>query len=216
MNALNHTTSMRSKRLAIPLLWTTFVLALPALGQRPCRSGIGVKGGPLMSTTHAEGLEYDMVPGGTLGVYAPLWCGNRFELQPELLGTSLGSAFTDKEGSRHVLRMYYVQLPLTAKLFVSNAVNFQVGVQGSRLIAARTSDENGSDDATDLFRKFEFGLNTGLGVDLQSGVDLTLRYYSGMSGLSPDDQQNFATNRTLQFTLGLRMMRFRRMYAHRR
>ncbi len=198
--------------------WTpiAFVLALPALGQRPSRSGIGLKAGPLLSMTHAEGLAYDPVPGGTMGAYFPLWCGNRFELQPELLATGMGTAFTDVDGGRHVIRTYYVQLPLSAKLFVSNAVNFQFGVQGGRLILAQSTADGEADDATDLYRSFDFGFNTGLGVDLPSGIDLTLRYYSGMTGLSPDDEAHFATNRSVQLTVGTRLVRFKRMYAHRR
>jgi hypothetical protein len=169
-----------------------------------------------MSTTHAEGLVYDPVPGATMGAYFPLWCGDRFELQPELLAATLGSAFSDADGGRHVLRTFYVQLPLSAKLFVSNAVNFQLGVQGGRLIMARSSYDGEGDDVTELYRPFDFGFNTGLGIDFASGVDLTLRYYSGMSGLAPNDDQHFATNRSIQLTVGTRLIRFKRMYARRR
>ena len=199
-----------SKTLVFSSLWTSLLLALPALGQRSSRSGIGLKVGAQMSVTWVEGLHYDPIPGAVAGAYIPLWCGARFELQPEVLGSMLGSSFTDSEGQRHVIHLYYVQLPLSAKFFFTNALNAQGGFQMGRLLSAQSSPDNST--ATDLYRPFEFGTNIGLGLDLMTGLDLTFRYYNGLSSITDDVELN-PTNRAWQFTVGYRIARFKK---HRR
>jgi hypothetical protein len=69
---------------------------------------------------------------------------------------------------------------------------------------------------TERYNNLDFGLNGGLGVDLRSGLDLTLRYYSGMSPVLRYDDVLFPKNRTLQFTAGYRLMRLRTVKAIRR
>ena len=195
------------KTIPVTLLWSSFVLALPAMGQKPSRSGMGLKLGAQMSVTWVEGLHYDPIPGAVAGAYFPLWCGARFELQPELLGSMLGSSFTDTEGQRHVLHLYYLQLPLSAKFFFTNALNVAGGFQMGRLLAAKASPDNSN--ATELYRPFEFGTNIGLGADLASGVDFTFRYYNGLSSITDDVDLN-PTNRAWQFTVGYRIARFQK------
>lgn len=161
-----------------------------------------------MSVTWVEGLRNDPVPGAVAGAYAPLWMGPRFELQPELLGAMLGSSFTDIEGRRHILHLYYAQLPVSAKFYFSNTINVQGGVQAGRLIAARSSFEGEREDATALYRPFEFGTNIGLGLDLATGLDLAFRYYTGLSSITDDTALN-PTIRSWQFTCGYRVARIR-------
>ena len=179
-----------------------------ATAQRSARSGIGVKAGAQMSMMWVEGLHYDPIPGAVAGMYAPIWSGPRFEVQPELLGSMLGSSFTDSEGKRHVLHLYYVQLPVSAKFYFSNTLNVQGGAQAGRLISARSSSEGEGTDATDQYRPFEFGTNIGLGLDLSTGLDLTFRYYTGLSSITDDRALN-PTNRAWQFTVGYRIARIR-------
>jgi hypothetical protein len=194
---------------------TGSILALPAFGQHPGRSGLGLKAGAQMTTVHVEGVVHEPVLGAVAGLYVPLWCGPRFEIQPELLASAQGHSFMTNDGKRHVLRMYYLQLPLSAKLYFSNALNVQGGVQISRLLSAGYTSEGEVDDATDQYRTFEFGTSFGLGVDLTSGVDLGFRYYSGLSSITDDLELN-PTNRAWQLSIGYRLKRFARARARRR
>ena len=203
---------MRPLALVRPLVWCLFIVALPALGQRPSRSGVGFKIGPQWATQHAAEFNYEPVPGAVAGLYVPLWCGHRLELQPELLLSWQGSAHTLHEGSTQVLSMFYVQLPFSAKIFVSNVLNLQCGVQAGKLLLAQV----GKTDVSDQYRPFDLGFNLGVGVDLIRGVDLTLRYYSGMSTVLEDTSGNiFPTNRTYQLTMGYRFKQFTHRRARR-
>lgn len=186
------------------LFWCTFVLALPALGQRPSRSGIGLKGAAQWTTIQAGALSYQPMVGAAAGAYFPLWCGARFEVQPELLLSYQGAMLLHKEDDPKAIRLMYAQLPISAKLYLTNAVNLQAGAQIGRLLAA-TSD---GDDVRDDYVPFDFGLIAGLGADLQSGLDFAVRYYSGMTPMLVDDDLFYPTNRYTQLSVGYRIARF--------
>ncbi len=180
------------------------------------RSGIGFKGGILMSTMRSEIVQYDARPGGTLGAYLPYRVGNAFEVQPELLLTTYGAAQQVPESAPITFRTYYVQVPFTVKFFVSNTLNFHGGVQAGKRMMATTYSTDGPTTSTSDFNNMDFGLIAGLGMDLASSIDLSLRYYHGASSVLANDQTVFPRYRSLQFTLGKRMFRFRAQARRRR
>lgn len=185
---------------------TLLLFGLPMLGVAQ-RSGIGIKGGLLAATTTAKHIETTVVPGATAGIYAPFQAGNRLELQPELLFTVLGSGFVEPNGDRTSLRTMMVQVPLSAKLFLNNTFNVLGGFQLGKVVNAQRIDPEGSTDVTDELRPMDLGANIGIGLDLSSGWDLGLRYYSGLWTILEEDDALFPRNRTLQFTAGKRLMR---------
>jgi hypothetical protein len=185
--------------------WSLFILALPVLGQRPSRSGIGLKVGPQGTNLLGSDKVYKPIPGVVSGIYFPLWVGARFELQPELLLSYQGSQLPDAENGPGRMRMLYLCLPLNAKLYISNALNIQGGVQESRILKA-TIDTIAS---TDRFRAFDFGFTAGVGLDLYTGLDMTVRYYAGMSPVLLSTTGVNPRNRLLQFTVGYRVARLR-------
>jgi hypothetical protein len=181
------------------------LLTLPALGQKAGRSGVGFKIGGQLATSRSAVFTYEPIAGATMGVYAPLILMNRFEIQPELLLSMQGSAFTPVEGERSVSHLYYVQLPISAKMYMSNVVNLQCGLQAGWLALATQNGER----VTDRYKPTDVGLNVGLGADMRGGTDLTLRYYIGLTPVLMNDDQVFPSNRTLQFTAGHRFMRIK-------
>jgi hypothetical protein len=203
---------MRTPAPLRPLIAFFLVLALPALGQRPCRSGIGLKAGGQMASWRSAVNSYNAVPGALAGVYFPICMGPRFELQPELIGSLQGAGRTFGEGERSMLQCIYLQVPVTAKLFLSNAFNLQGGVQVGQLMLAQ---QDGA-DVTDELRPFDLGLNMGLGLDMIHGFDLTLRYYSGMTPILVNDDILFPHNRTMQLTAGYRITQFKGFGARKR
>jgi hypothetical protein len=203
----------------VPLLRSitllTLVLALPALGQGPTRTGIGLKAGVLQSIMHVEGVPHDPAIGALAGTYIPIWVGNRFEIQPELLVSLRASTFAVMESGHATFRSYQVELPLCAKLYVSNVVNFQFGGQVSKLLKAGITLDGSSQDVTAEQRSFEAGTVIGLGADMNRGLDLGLRYYYGMTSLTDDTSLN-PTYRTLQFSIGYRFWRWKSTYVRKR
>lgn len=186
-----------------PLFWTTLILALPAMGQRPSRSAIGLKIAGQWTTQRVAGSNYQPVPGAAAGVYFPLWCGRRFELQPELLLSFQGTSQQKPENDASTLHMLYLQLPLSAKFYVTNVINAQIGVQGGKLLSANIDGT----PVTDHYLPFDFGFVIGLGVDLISGLDLTARYYSGATPVLANDSHDYPMNRVMQLSVGYRIAR---------
>ena len=65
------------------------------------------------------------------------------------------------------------------------------------------------------YRSFEGGVLIGLGTDLMNGLDLTARYYSGLTSLTSDETLN-PTYRTFQFTVGYRFWRWSNKHVRKR
>ncbi len=170
------------------------------------RSGIGIKGGMLASHTRSGAYSSQYIPGATVGIYAPLLGSARFELQPEVLFTALGSGHTSPEEVRYTVRTLYLQVPLSAKVYFSNVINVQAGVQASMLIGAQQHADGDATDITDSYRPDEVALLLGLGADLRTGLDLTLRYHNGMTPVLKDDDSLLPRNQALIVTVGYRIV----------
>jgi hypothetical protein len=126
-----------------------------------------------------------------------------------VLITAFGSGHTSPEGDRYTVRTLYVQVPLLAKIYFTNAVNLQLGAQASKLILAEQSTPNGSTDITGSYDQNEVALLVGAGVDMSSGVDLTLRYHNGLTPVLLNDNALFPRNQALILTVGYRVFAFR-------
>lgn len=149
---------------------------------------------------------YRPVPGAAAGLYAPIWAGNRVELQPELLLSLQGYRRDLPDGGSSTLHDLRLAMPFSVKLFVSRTFNLQAGVQGSFLLMARS----GGEDAREALSPLDMGVHAGLGIGTIAGLDLTLRYYNGLSNLLAEDHALYPSNRTLLFTAGYRFMQFHR------
>lgn len=170
------------------------------------QAGMGIKAGGQWSTLLASDATYTPIPGGLLGVYFPLLASARLELQPELLLSYQGCDVQRPDEDPSRLRMLYVHLPVCAKIFLTNEVNLQGGVQAGKRISAWMDDEQ----VTDRFRPYDVGFIAGLGIDLRSGLDFTARYYGGTTPVLTETTGVNPRHRLLQITAGYRVMRFGR------
>jgi hypothetical protein len=193
------------RRATSPPALLVLLLFVPLLSVAQ-RSGIGIKGGMLASHTRSGAYSSQYIPGATVGIYAPLLGSARFELQPEVLFTALGSGHTSPDGERYSVRTLYLQVPLSAKVYFSNVINVQAGVQASMLIGAQQHGAGDATDITDSYRPDEVAILLGLGADLRTGLDLTLRYHNGMTPVLQDDDSLFPRNQALMFTVGYRIV----------
>lgn len=208
MRAVEARTNPPAMRRSLHLLITLTTLAHTAAAQRWGHSGLGAKLGGQLCNLIASDRTYLAVPGAVAGAYVPLLVSDRLELQPELLLSYQGSDLQQVERDAIRLRMLYLQVPLSAKLFLTNAINLQAGVQAGRCLQAKADDV----DVTDDMRTYDVGFTAGLGVDLQRGLDITARYYGGTTPTLISTTGVNPRHRLLQLTAGLRLMRF----SHRR
>lgn len=188
---------------------------LPTLVQAQ-HSGIGIKGGILMSGTRSGAITTNMIPGATAGLYVPLRAGPRMELQPEVLITSLGAGYTLPDNERSTVRTLYVQVPVSAKIYLGNTFNLQGGLLMGRLLLAQQNSSDGPADVTDSYNKWDLGLVLGAGADLITGLDLGLRYYNGMRPVLANDQRLFPRNQAYMLTAGYRLGRLKPVHFTRK
>lgn len=173
------------------------------VAQQPA-SGIGLKGGPQLTTWRSAASAFRPVPGFLGGVYGPLGVGNRIELQPELLLSYQGATQKVAEGRTLAFRALNLHFPVVAKFFLDHTFNLQAGAFGAFAVMA-TADGK---DAVDRMQTTEMGLLAGIGLDGKSGFDITLRYCGGMTELLKQDDALYPTSRAVQLTCGYRFVQF--------
>ncbi len=182
------------------------IVCIPAITVAQ-HSGIGIKGGLLMSDTRSLARTNNTIPGATAGIYFALRAGDRLEIQPELLITTLGAGYTLPDGERSTVRSLYLQIPLCAKVYVGNTFNAQGGFLMGRLLLAQQDSPNGNADVTASYNTWDYGIVLGLGADLITGMDIGFRYYNGLRTVLKDDDIYFPRNRAYMLTLGYRVGR---------
>lgn len=191
--------------LLLPLLGLCCASGHIARGQS---SGIGLKAGGLMNVAKANGRSDRPMFGGVLGLYGPIYGGPRFELQPEVLLSLQGRVLSDGENGFTGLRSFYLQVPISAKIFIGNTFNLAGGPQFGKLLSAQQFGDTTVDVTSDV-NPWDIGFNAGIGADLRSGWDFTLRYYSGLSSVMKDENLALPVNRSTQLTVGYRFAKWR-------
>ncbi|MBP8824643.1 MAG: PorT family protein [Flavobacteriales bacterium] len=196
------------------VLTTLLLLAVPVLctAQYRIRSGMGVLAGPQAATWHSEAVNYRPVPGATAGLYVPLKAGGRVELQPELHLALGGASHEIVDGNRYVLRTLHAVLPVALKYFPVRGLSLQAGGQAGYLLLARSDGQ----DANLLLNTLELGVHAGVGAGSQEGFDVTLRYYHGLSNTLLEDRTQYPSARSLQLTIGKRLVQFKYRRLRRR
>ena len=193
---------MRS--LTYPLSIVACLLSGIADAQQPS-SGLGLKGGPELTSWRSAARAYRPMMGFVAGLYAPIGLANRVELQPEVLLSYQGAGWEAPEEGHHTIRELKVQFPITAKYFLDRTLNLQAGAYGAFELQAH---QDGS-DIQDRMRPMEMGMMVGIGIDGQTGLDLSLRYAGGMTSLLEQDLVLYPTTRALQLACGYRFVQFR-------
>lgn len=172
-------------------------------------AGIGIKGGILASTAKALLVRTQPISGGTAGLYFPWNLSPMMELQPEILISTLGTAWVEPDGDTYTERSLYLQIPLTVKIFLSNGFNLAGGYQFAKPLAAQVKGAEGVVQTLERYKDLDMGFVGGFGMDLDHGLDLSLRGYSAMTRFHGNDDAVFAKNRSIQLTVGYRVHQFR-------
>lgn len=148
------------------------------------------------------------------GAFVNFGVSDVFSIQPELFFSRLGgkeSEYIDDLGSDvdQTYKIDYLSLPVLFKFQVAPNVNLHVGPQLGILAGAKVKVEalgqSVEADAKDSFNTLDFGLNGGIGFNVQKfGFDL--RYYYGLANIADDPEiQSEGANRAFQFIFSYRL-----------
>ena len=201
---------MKTKNLifAVVTLLTTFSEALAQ------EASFGIKAGANYSTLSGNeeaGLKYLL--GFHAGLTAEYMFSPQFALHPELVYSMEGAESSIEMefeefsfSAQQKLKLGYLNLPVMAKFYVTEGLSLQAGPQLSYLLSAKNDyevsgnlseefemDESGTEDIKEDLKKISFGLNFGLGYEINNDLFFQARYHLGLSDISdfemdPEDE----------------------------
>lgn len=189
--------------LAIVLFFTSFTTALAQ------KVNYGIKaGGNYYTLSDIEGVETNYVLGFHAGFTAEYLIFPRFAVQPELIYSQEGGESSVKReteefffSSEQKIKLSYVNLPVTGKLYITEDFSLQAGPQIGYLLSAKneysyTSSfspdseiDSGTEDIKEELKKISFGLNFGIGYELNKTLFLQARYHYALSDINNYDDQ---------------------------
>lgn len=169
----------------------------------------GIKAGVNYATlSGVEGGETNYLPGFHGGFTAQYVLYPKFAVQAELLYSLEGAESSFKReteeysfSSEQKLRLGFLNLPIMGKLYVTEGFSLQAGPQVGYLLSAKNEYSyssafpedsiiiSGTGDIREELKKVLFGLNFGIGYDLNSALFLQARYYLGLSDINNYDDQ---------------------------
>lgn len=185
-------------KLSTYLFFISFVMS-PLLAQAQLDdSRFGVKGGVNLSNFNRGDVgAQNMRIGFNVGLFTELAVGESFSIQPEILLSTKGNRATygtddgvlDLIGAEGEVKsnLTYIDIPVLAKVTISEVLNIHVGPYASYLIGASVSTEGEVDGSRELdrdnFKTWDYGLAAGLGVDLDA-VTIGGRYNLGLVNIA--------------------------------
>ncbi|NNE03271.1 MAG: PorT family protein, partial [Eudoraea sp.] len=160
----------------------------------------GVKAGPTFATLTGDDTDnLDAKIGFFFGGLAELEVTDMFSVQPELLFSSQGTKYSESDGFDGKLKFNYLNLPVMAKVYVSDGFFFEAGPQLGYLLSAKDEYESpglsGEDDLKDegFVKDIDVGANIGLGYQLDSGLNIGARYNFGLTNINDlEDSGDFS------------------------
>lgn len=164
---------------------------------------LGAKAGVNFANLGGDDYEAKSKTGFHLGLVAEFMITERFGIQPEVLYSTQGTKI-EESGSelgfdydiKSQLDLDYVNVPILAKFYFTDALNLQLGPQIGFLVKGEqdytvTMDdetESGKEDIKDYAKSTDFGLAAGLGYKFYGGLFVNARYVFGLSNITKDNQ----------------------------
>lgn len=189
-----------------------FVFSMASLnaqdGNAPIR--FGAKAG--VNFSDITGDMTDSFTGRTafhVGVVAEIPLSESFAIQPELIYSSQGSDYEDEfDGFSFdgTVKVDFLNIPVMAKYFVADGFTVEAGPQIGILLSAKDEYDGGDDDIKDFVKGIDFGVNFGLGYQLDNGLNFAARYNLGLTDLNDSPADSFDSseyrNSVIQLSVG--------------
>ena len=106
---------------------------------------------------------------------------DKFALQAELLYSAQGSDYEEEGFGSGTVKVDYLNIPVMGKFYVAEGFSLQAGPQIGFLLSAKDDFEGEEEDIKDFLKGTDFGVNLGIGYELESGLNFTARYNLGLS-----------------------------------
>lgn len=164
------------KRIILPIV--AFLVFGFANGQS---TRFGVKAG--LNVSNFTGYQEDIksLIGFHVGGFAEIKVAQKFAIQPEFLFSTQGTTVEGYDGNSNTnIKLNYLNIPVLAKYFITNAFNVEAGPQVGFLLSAKNQGE----DIHDLYKTLDFGLNLGCAYNFTENISAGLRYTIGLTNVA--------------------------------
>ncbi len=152
----------------------------------------GVKGGVNFATVTGDDIDSpDSRTSFHVGALAEFPISDMFSIQAEALysGKGFDFEFEGTDGDNAELQLDYIDVPVLAKIYVTEGLSFEVGPQLSFLVNEEVDLNPNSDDGDfvlDEAESFDFGVAGGVSFITNMGLFATGRYTLGLSDVYQD------------------------------
>jgi len=136
------------------------------------------------------------------GVFASLPLFSSCSLQPEILYSGQGAAFSDSLATGK-LNYGYLNIPVLFKYQHSSGLFAETGPQVGFLLSAKESFNGQSFDAKSNTQSVDFSWAFGIGYKLPMGFGIDARYNLGLTNLAKGSGSNEGTAKNSVFQFGL-------------
>ena len=186
------------------------ILTMITLSSCVCHN-LGLKTG--LNVASISGDETENLSSRTgffFGGFAELCVSNDFAIQPELLYSMQGAEYTMSEGYDGKFKLDYLNVPVMAKVKVTDELYFEAGPQVGILLSAKdefaSSGDSGEEDIKDEIKGVDFGANVGVGYQFEGGLNIGARYNLGLSNINDFEGSDSFKNQNgvFQFSVGFR------------
>ncbi len=179
----------------------------------------GVKGG--LNISNITGDDVDSFDSRTcmhFGVVMELPISEKFSFQPELLyscqGADYSEDFIDLDGTiksvnaayEGTVKLDYLNIPLIAKLYVSEGFSLEIGPQVGFLISAKDeydwNGNTGEEDIKEYVKGLDIGAVIGVGYKLEGGLNFGGRYNLGLTDANDGYEVGTYKNGVIQAYVG--------------
>ncbi|WP_160137737.1 porin family protein [Chryseobacterium sp. c4a] len=135
------------------------------------------------------------------GVFANIPVAQDFSVQPEVLYSGMGAK--DKNNSDVKLNLDYLAVPVMFQYNALPNLYVEAGPQFSFLLSSKVKTNNGSYDAKDGMKTFDFGLGLGAGYYFTPNIGVNVRYVAGLSDIFKDRPSGSDSTKNGAFQVGL-------------
>jgi Outer membrane protein beta-barrel domain len=200
------------------MLKAAFVFFILAISFSPitlrAQLSAGIKAGVNMSTLVVDDgdTDYGYAPGFQFGGFLEFSLP-KISVQADVVYSQQGSSI-DVNGEELKAVAKYVNVPVVIKYKIIPLVNIQVGPQFGFLTCMESdyhpvvSTPFKDQDYTKAYKKSDFGVNVGVGLDLPKGLLVDARFYLGLSDINDYEGIESTRNRMMQITIAYKLFRF--------
>jgi hypothetical protein len=171
---------------------------------------VGIKAA--LNVANVKNLRSDATPrvGFNGGVFTQINLTKKVILQPAILFSSKGHKYPANQFSAAGrLQLNYIAIPLMAGFKPGKKMLILIGPEFSFLTNANSTFNGHKQNTTNLYRKFDLGIDVGATYTIKNGFGLELGYNYGFEDLmnvtftdeygNPTRKEKVGSNRVLQF-----------------